>query len=135
MVATAVMNIYTLGLLLEQRLPGLIGEPGMWHSLIDDMTLYVFADETHDRVRIMIPVAEIVPQDHDLMRVLLLANFDRALDARYAINDGLVFSMFPHQLSLLTEPILGNALETVIALARNTGSTFASSDLIFGGGV
>lgn len=135
MVATAVMNNYTLGLLLEQRLPGLIGDPGRWQSPIDDLTLYVFTDESHDRMRIMIPVAEIEPHDRDLMRVLLLANFDRALDARYAINDGLVFSMFPHPLSLLTEPILDNALENVIALARNTGSTFASSDLIFGGGV
>lgn len=135
MVATAVMNNYTLGLLLEQRLPTLAGESGMWQSSIDDMTLYIFTDELHDRVRIMIPVAEVGTKDHDLMRVLLLANFDRALDARYAINDGLVFSLFPHQLSLLTEPILDNAIENVIALARNTGSTFASSDLIFGGGV
>lgn len=135
MVASAVMNNYTLGLLLEQRLPDLVSKPGMWQSSIDDLTLYVFADELHDRMRIMIPVAEIEPHDRDLMRVLLLANFDRVLDARYAINDGLVFSMFPHQLSLLTKPILDNALENVIALAQNTGSTFASSDLIFGGGV
>ena len=135
MVATSVMNNHTLGLLLQQRLPAIEGESGRWTVPIDDLTLYVLTDEMHDRIRIMIPVAEIEQRDRDLMRVLLLSNFDRTLMARYAINDGLVFSMFLHQLSLLTEAILDNALDSVITLAHNTGSSFASSNLLYGGNI
>ena len=132
MVARPMMNNAVLGSLLKEKLPSLHGRPGMWQATVDSLTLYVITDETHDRMRIMAPVTEAAEDDAGLLWTLLSANFDRALDAKYAINDGVVWSTFLHRLSWLTEPALDNALEQVITLARTTGSSYTSSDLFFG---
>ena len=92
MVSRGAMNNALLGALLNDRLTALKGEPGQWQARIDDWTLYVFADEDHDRVRIMVPVAEIGPRDVELLMVALSANFDRALDAKYAMKDGILWA-------------------------------------------
>ncbi len=137
MVAPGSMNNHTLGALLSQRLPGLTGDPdhpGSWRGAVEDMMLYVITDEMHDRMRIMIPVAPIESDDHRMLWSLLNANFDRALDAKYAIHDDMVWSTFLHRLSWLTVAALDDALSQVIMLARNTGTTYASSELFFGGG-
>ena len=132
MVARPKMNNAVLGSLLKEKLPSLRGRPGMWQASVDSLRLYVITDETHDRMRIMAPVTDVAEDDAGLLWTLLSANFDRALDAKYAINDGVVWSTFLHRLSWLTEPALDNALAQVIALARTTGSSYTSSDLFFG---
>lgn len=134
MVSRGAMNNALLGALLDDRLTALEGEPGQWQARIDDWTLYVFADEDHDRVRIMVPVAEIGPRDVELLMVALSANFDRALDAKYAMKDGILWATFLHRLSWVTEEELDDAIEQVLTLAQNTGTTFTSTELVFGGG-
>ncbi len=62
------------------------------------------------------------------------ANFDRALDAKYAISGGMLFSCFVHPLTSLSEGDLDNALNQVQTLRKNTGTTYSSTELIFGGG-
>ena len=134
MVSRGAMNNALLGALLDDRLTALEGEPGQWQARIDDWTLYVFADEDHDRVRIMVPVAEIGPRDVELLMVALSANFDRALDAKYAMKDGILWATFLHRLSWVTEEELDDAIDQVLTLAQNTGTTFTSTELVFGGG-
>ena len=134
MVSRGAMNNALLGALLDDRLTALEGGPGRWQARIEDWTLYIFADEQHDRVRIMVPVAEIRPQDVELLVVALSANFDRALDARYAMKDGVLWATFLHRLSWITEAEVDDAIDQVLTLARNTGSTFTSTELVFGGG-
>jgi len=131
MVSNPGMNNARLEALLSTRLPALEGTDGVWRADVDDLLLYVFTDEHHDRMRIMIPIGEVNLDDTALLRTLLSANFDRALDAKYALNDGVLWSTFLHRLSWLSEASLDAALEQVITLARNTGSTFASSELVF----
>ncbi len=134
MVSRGAMNNALLGALLDDRLTALEGEPGQWQARIDEWTLYVFADEHHDRVRIMVPVAEIGPRDVELLMVALSANFDRALDAKYAMKDGILWATFLHRLSWVTEEELDDAIDQVLTLAQNTGTTFTSTELVFGGG-
>jgi hypothetical protein len=126
------MNNARLETLLRERLPGLEGRPGLWQAEIDELIVYVMTDESYDRMRIMIPVGEISPTDADLLWTLLSANFDRALDAKYAVNDGVLWSTFLHRLSWLTASELDAAIHQVTTLARNTGTSFASGDLVFG---
>lgn len=132
MVYHGTMNNTTLGMVLVQILEDVEGEPGLWQAEVDGLPLYVVADETHDRMRIMIPVGRLGPDDKELMWELLSANYGRALDAKYALHDDIVWSTFMHQLSTLTQAVLENAVEHVVTLAQNTGTTFASSDLLFG---
>ena len=78
-------------------------------------------------------VAEIRRLEHADFEILLRANFDRALDARYAFWKDHLCSVFVHPLSELSEQQFLDAVEQVINLVRNYGSTYSSTELVFGG--
>ena len=84
-------------------------------------------------MRAMTAVAEWKSVSADELPVLLAANYDRALDARYCIKDDMLWSAYIHPLTELTENQFLDALQQVVSLAKNYGSSYASSDLMFGG--
>lgn len=120
--------------IVRAKVPSLQGEPGFWKGDLDGHQLYVVTDESHDRMRIMIPVCELSDADSDTAFMALSANFDRALDVKYALNRGVLWSLFMHPLGSLTTWEVENAVDQVYRLAVNTGSSWSSSDLVFGGG-
>ena len=117
--------------ILRRTFDHMDGEPGCWRIPIDDFELLVVTNEVDDRMRLMVPIAEAPPTDRELPWVLLCANFDRAVDARYAVHEGIVWCTFMHRLSWLTEAEIEHAVDAVVTLARNTGTTFASGELVF----
>jgi hypothetical protein len=126
------MTHSTLGHLLERLLEEMEGSDGFWHGQRDDVTVYVVSDPEHDRMRIMSPIGELRVNDSGFLSILLQANFDRALDAKYALRKKELWSVFMHPLSTVVPDDLGNYIDQVVRLVKNTGSTYASSDLIFG---
>lgn len=62
------------------------------------------------------------------------ANFDSALDARYAIAKGKLWSAFIHPLSELNEEQFFSGLAQTITLVKSYGETYSSGALIFKGG-
>lgn len=108
--------------------------PGRWLIEFAGRRMLVVTDEIQDRMRIMAVVAPceaLRPRDY---RVLLAANFDRTLDARYAIAGGFLWSAYLHPLAELTVDQVAAGLQQVAALAENFGTTYAASDLTFTGG-
>lgn len=95
--------------------------------------LYV-SDPERDRMRLM---ADIAPADDlseaDLRRIAE-ANFDTALDARYAIARGRLWSVFIHPLGALDERQLIAAVGQVVNAATSYGTSYSSGLLTFGGG-
>jgi len=126
------MTHSTLGRLLERVLTDLEGSDGFWHGQRSDVTVYVISDVEHDRMRIMAPVGELRVKDAAFLTILLRANFDRALDAKYALRKRELWSVFMHPLSTIVPDDLGTFVDQVVRLVKNTGSTYASSDLVFG---
>ena len=126
------MTHSTLGRLLERLLEEMEGSDGFWHGQRDDVTVYVVSDLEHDRMRIMAPIGELRVNDAGFLSILLQANFDRALDAKYALRKKELWSVFMHPLSTVVPDDLGLYIDQVVRLVKNTGSTYASSDLIFG---
>jgi hypothetical protein len=126
------MTHSTLGRLLERVLTDLEGSEGFWHGQRSDVTVYVISDVEHDRMRIMAPVGELRVKDAGFLTILLRANFDRALDAKYALRKRELWSVFMHPLSTIVPDDLGTFVDQVVRLVKNTGSTYASSDLVFG---
>jgi hypothetical protein len=122
----------TLAKLLERLLEDMEGSDGFWHGQRDDVTVYVVSDLEHDRMRIMAPIGELRVTDSGFLSILLQANFDRALDAKYALRKKELWSVFMHPLSTLVPDDLGIYIDQVVHLVKNTGTTYASSDLIFG---
>ena len=105
--------------------------PGFWRIEYRDHAVIVMSDEVNDRMRIFTPVVEITEISESVWLMALSANFDRALDARYAVNGDYLWSVFLHPLSLLSEGQFADVLNQVINLANNFGVSFSSSDIVF----
>lgn len=105
---------------------------GQWRFQAGGREVVVVADQNHDRIRAMSSVGEIDPRDSKMLFKLLEANFGRALDARYAITRNVLWSLFLHPLKDCRPTQLEDGIKQVVTLAENTGSTYASSELVFG---
>ncbi len=127
------MNDRKLDMLIRRMGDHVDGHPGFWQFDFDDCRLVCIADESHDRMRVITPIAQIEELNEQLIMTCLEANFDRALDARYCVNSGTLWGAFIHPLSLLTDEQFISACSQVAEIARNFGSTFSSGALAFGG--
>lgn len=132
MISTA-MNNARLDTLIRERGRIEDGKPGFWRFEYRERIVMVITDESHNRMRIITPVAEVTDLSEEIWLLALGANFDRALDARYAINGDYLWSAFIHPLQELTDNQFVDALDQTVSLAANFGTSFSSSDLRFGG--
>jgi len=109
-------------------------QPGIWNFSFQDRQLAVFTDVQADRMRIVVPITRADQLDPALMKAMLQANYDSALDARYAIAQGLVWSVFVHPLAHLTTHEFFSAVGQVINTTETFGESFSSGMFLFGGG-
>jgi hypothetical protein len=125
------MTTAAISKLIESYLTELEGRPGFWRGLREQVPVYVFCDDKNDRMRLMAPVGELRELDPSVLQVLLQANYDRALDAKYALRGLEVWAVSVHPLATLAPDDFGSFIEQVVKLVKNTGTTYASSDLVF----
>jgi hypothetical protein len=105
-----------------------------WQLEIAGTTVQVISDPNHDRMRIIAPVVESEALAPTTLARLLQADFDTALDARYAIARGVLWAAFIHPLAALTDEQFLSGLGQTVNLVRTFGTTFSSGVLSFGGG-
>lgn len=91
-------------------------------------------DEQHDRMRIIASVAARGNITSDQFEKAMQANFHTALDARYALNKGILYAAFIHPLSPLTKAQLESALYQTASLAVTFGKEYTSGFLTFSDG-
>ena len=125
------MTTQAMGRLIDSYVTDLEGQPGFWRGVRNEVPVFVFSDDEHDRFRIMSPIGVVEELDADLLHVLLQANYDRALDARYAMRGNELWSVVVHPLVTLAPDDLPSLFDQVVTLVKNTGSTFASTELVF----
>jgi len=125
------MTTSAMGKLLESYLTELEGENGFWRGSRDDVPVFVFSDDEHDRMRLMAPIGVVEELDSELLHVLLQANYDRALDARYAMRNKELWAVVVHPLATLATDDLPSLFDQVVTLVKNTGTTFSSTELVF----
>jgi hypothetical protein len=128
------MTTSAIGKLLDSYLTELEGENGFWRGVREDIQIFVLSDDSHDRMRIMAPIGELKELETHVLKMLLEANYDRALDAKYALRGREVWSVSVHPLATLAPDDFASFLDQVVRLVKNTGSSYASSDLVFGAG-
>jgi len=133
LIASAQMNNDRLEQLLIANTDSIQGNSGRWQVLLQEMPMIVVTDETNDRMRIIAPIIEASKLDEGLLLDCLTANFHSALDVKYAISDGLLWSAFVHPLSPLSDGEVESAIKQVYAAAATFGTTFSSTSLLFGG--
>jgi len=110
------------------------GGLGYWRYVYHEMLMLTITDEGHNRMRIISPVALAKDVSNSILRECMEANFDRALDARFALSGDHLWSVFIHPFEELSEKQFVDGMNQVATLAANYGTSFSSSDLLFGGG-
>ena len=101
---------------------------------IDDIPLVVGADPGANRMRAMVPIRSADGLAADELMRLMQANFDTALDARYAGAQGRLWGVFIHPLSPLEKDQLLSAFIQTINVARTYGQSYSGGALSYGGG-
>ncbi len=109
-------------------------ETNVWQFELAKRQVIVITDPVAERMRIMVPIVEASKLDQELLTRLMQANFDSALDARYAIASDLLWGTFIHPLTSLDEKGFVSGLAQAIAVAENFGGSFSSGAIVFGGG-
>lgn len=126
------MTLTRLEAILQSEATDIQGGEGQWQLTIGDRSVVVLADASNNRMRIVAPIVAASELSPAQVQAMLLANFHTALDARYALSDDTVVSVFVHPLASLEERYLRSALAQVATAADNFGTTYSSGGLGFG---
>lgn len=119
--------------IFTQKADTLTGYPGYWEIIHKKRQLLCITDTSHNRMRIVSPITQISALDKGLLLDALTANFHSALDVKYAISKDVLWSVFIHPLKELSATEAESALDQVVNAANNFGTTFSSTEMIFGG--
>ncbi len=128
------MNNKRLGKIIKRLDNRAIGQPGNWQLSIDGVKLLVITDEQANRMRIISPVTSALALSSKRLFRLMQANFDSALDARYSIAQGVLWSAFIHPLNSLTSREFISGVGQVVNLSQTFGESYTSGALVFRGG-
>lgn len=128
------MTLPRLGDIIAALDPDAIAAGTQFQMTIADVPVLIITDPRADRMRAMVPIrtAEAMSPE-ELLRVMQ-ANFDTALDARYAIAQGQLWATFIHPLSPLEKDHLISGLGQAVNLAQTYGSLYTGGAMQFGGG-
>ena len=101
---------------------------------INSVPVLIATDPTADRMRAMVHIgsaADLSPED--ILR-MMQANFDSALDARYAVANGSLWATFIHPLSPLEKNQFISGLAQTVNIAQTYGTLYSGGALLYGGG-
>lgn len=110
------------------------GKLGYWSFTVSGVGVQVITDESADRMRVIAPVIKTDTLEKDELYRLMQANFDSALDARYAVANGILWGTFIHPLSSLGDEQFLLGLGQTVNIVISYGSTYSSGALVFRGG-
>ena len=105
-----------------------------WQFKVADIDTIVVFDIAADRMRIIIPITRADELEQDELLRVMQANFDSALDARYAIGQGLLWGTFIHPLGALTDKEFLVGLGQTVNVVVSYGESYSSGMFIFSGG-
>jgi hypothetical protein len=110
------------------------GQKGYWQIQYKNIPIFIITSEKANRMRIIAPIASSENLPKETLFRMMQANFDSALDARYSIAKGKLWSAFIHPLSELTDEQFISGLAQTITLVKSYGNSYSSGALIFNGG-
>ncbi len=114
----ASMDQVRLERLFERQVEKVAGGAGYVRSRVDGVDLHLISDPTTDRMQLVaqVPFDETIGVQH--LVGMLQANLHLGLDAKYAVSEGVFYSVFAHRLSTLTEEDFVGGYHQVLTLAQ-----------------
>jgi len=110
------------------------GSEGVVQFKHRDVKMYLISDVKHNRMRIIAPIVEYSKLERKHIDAAFEANFHKALDARYAVSEGVMYAAYIHSMKELTQAQIESAVSQVANLALSFGGDYSSGELIYGGG-
>lgn len=101
---------------------------------IEDVPVFVVVDPLADRMRAMVSIRSVDGMSPEDLERVMQANFDTALDARYAVANGRLWGVYIHPLSPLRTEQLISGIGQTVNLALTYGGLFTGGALSYGGG-
>jgi hypothetical protein len=111
-----------------------INDGSTWYFNIIGLDAVLVFDIEADRMRVLIPIENTGDLSKDELLRLMQANFDSALDARYAIAQGQLWGAYIHPLSTLTDEEFLLGIGQTANVVASFGSSYSSGMFVFGGG-
>ena len=128
------MTMQRLAEIVQALDPDVIARGPALEFTLDDIPVVVIADPRADRMRAMVPIASVESLgEADYLR-MMQANFDAALDARYAIANNTLWSTYIHPLSPLGKDQFISGLGQVANAAKTYGTLYSGGLMQFNGG-
>jgi len=128
------MTLTRLGEIITTLDPDNRNNGTQFQMTIEDVPILIVTDARADRMRAMVPIRSVADMtDEEVLRVMQ-ANFDTALDARYAVAQGRLWGVYIHPLSPLEKDQFISGLGQAVNLAKTYGSLYTGGAMSFGGG-
>lgn len=84
------MTVERLENIVRSQADAIEGENGQWQATLGEREMLVLANAEADRMRLVMPIKPASELSTEEVQSMMLANFHSALDARYAVSNGLV---------------------------------------------
>jgi len=101
---------------------------------IAEVAITIIADPKANRMRAFSAFKTLDGIDGQELYRMMQANFDAALDARYAVAKGHLISVFIHPLAELGKDQFIEGIGQVVNLVKTFGTAYTSGAMTFGGG-
>jgi len=133
-VAEPPMTLTRLGEIITTLDPDNRNNGTQFQMTIEDVPILIVTDARADRMRAMVPIRSVSEMSSEEVLRVMQANFDTALDARYAIAQGRLWGVYIHPLSPLEKDQFISGLGQAVNLAKTYGSLYTGGAMSFGGG-
>jgi len=125
----------------QSQMAGIVGElageyegtPNNIQFVYNEVVMALISNEEMNRMRIIAPITEVDNLSDDHIKAAMVSNFHLALDARYAIGNGVMYATYIHPLKELTKSQLESAIRQVSTLRLTFGTSYTSGELRYGG--
>ncbi|MEO1677266.1 MAG: hypothetical protein AAFU80_03815 [Pseudomonadota bacterium] len=129
--AEPAMSVDRLWALVQAVDPEALRRGAIIQLAVEDVPVLIVTDPSADRMRAMVPIRTTDGMTAGEYRRVLEANFDTALDARYAIARGQLWAAFIHPLSALNRAQFLSGLGQTVNIALSYGDTYSSGEMTF----
>ena len=133
-IAEPPMNIQRMGEIFQALDPEARFVGRGFELTLADVPVIVIVDPVADRMRAMVPIRSAAGMTPEEMQRVLQANFDTALDARYALARGRLWATYIHPLSPLEKDQLISAIGQTVNVALTYGTLYSGGAMSFAGG-
>lgn len=114
--------------------PEAVSDGRRWRLTIANTPVLIITDPNNDRMRALTPVKKVEELEDGAFKRMMQANFDSALDGRYAIANDMVWATYIHPLAALEKDQLISGLGQIINLSKSYGTLYSGGAMQFGGG-